>query len=351
MPELVEKQEYFTEVGEKNTDWLTYKSINYNETINNTINNLNLNLITDISSALDDITKVNPNAFVLMGVLPGSYIGAPYICDISASSVTLGDFYPNANLSWYNILSKYHTYFASAETGVINGGVVTFDHIKEFLLQDNVRFHLPVIDELVFPLRPIASWTATNCTLLDLTDYVRYSGTSDAHYMSLSGLSVLGSKNTVIRIKYRSVSGVAGKGWEGFNFNVYYSTGGHAFSSSYRKGVDITEDGKWHVASLDMSALDAGGTDWITNTITGIRFDLGYNNGFVVDIAWIGVYRTFDWKKPLSLLNVTGWIRVAEYEPESGMISVNVGFSPDDDVFLLSDDDIIIDDLGGEIVL
>ena len=38
-----------------------------------------------------------------------------------------------------------------------------------------------------------------------------------------------------------------------------------------------------------MSSLSAGGTDWIDNTITNIRFDLTNATGVAVDIDWIAI--------------------------------------------------------------
>ncbi|WP_413398595.1 DUF1983 domain-containing protein [Pseudomonas sp. 1P02AnB] len=41
-----------------------------------------------------------------------------------------------------------------------------------------------------------------------------------------------------------------------------------------------------------MSALTAGGNDWVTNTITNIRLDFGNTSGGVFDVDWIAIGRS-----------------------------------------------------------
>jgi len=48
----------------------------------------------------------------------------------------------NARLGWAYLFANYWDYFAEAEDGFVNDGAHTFVHVKEFLKQDNIRFHM-----------------------------------------------------------------------------------------------------------------------------------------------------------------------------------------------------------------
>jgi hypothetical protein len=79
----------------------------------------------------------------------------------------------------------------------------------------------------------------------------------------------------------------AGSGWQG---QLYYSTSGHPASEAYTKLIaNTTVLNEWRVLEWDMAALTVGGTDWVNNTITALRFDLGTSTSDVFKIDWITV--------------------------------------------------------------
>ncbi len=98
-------------------------------------------------------------------------------------------------------------------------------------------------------------------------------------------LSVDGEKEYLIRVRIKRV---AGSGWRG---TVFYKTGGHNYSASYEKTISqpSTWGSDYHILEWDMSDLTAGGTDWLDNTITDIRFDLGNTASDDFEIDWIAI--------------------------------------------------------------
>jgi hypothetical protein len=74
-----------------------------------------------------------------------------------------------------------------------------------------------------------------------------------------------------------SIFRTRGSGWDG---RVFYTTAGHGESASfYKQFAEPAWDGvNYKTITIDMRTLTAGGTDWTTNTITGIRFDFGASN-------------------------------------------------------------------------
>ena len=95
--------------------------------------------------------------------------------------------------------------------------------------------------------------------------------------------AIPGGQNQIIRIRYKWISGTAGNG------EIFYATSGHGYSGSYYKNYALNTDGEYHTLVLDMSNLNSGGTDWVDNDITAIRFDLINITPVVIDIDWIAV--------------------------------------------------------------
>jgi hypothetical protein len=157
-------------------------------------------------------------------------------------------------------------------------------------LNGNIQDSLNV-NQLLTPVRTTALWTVYQCTLVANWPYMRYTTTSAAgagSYIYLtSNISISGSLYRYINIRYKVISGAASDG------EIFYTTGSHSYSDSYRKDFTLTADGEWHVLILDMSSLTAGGTDWTDNTITNIRFDLTDAHPVVIDLDWIGFPRKF----------------------------------------------------------
>lgn len=133
----------------------------------------------------------------------------------------------------------------------------------------------------------IIDWTVHNCTLSIVNGYVRYTTTAADSYIEKTALSINGTVKRVLSIKYKIISGDPTVG------QIWYKTAGHDYSGSYYKTFALTADDNWNIILLDMSDLTAGGTDWIDNIITAIRFDLTDNHPVVLDIDWIGFSRTF----------------------------------------------------------
>lgn len=137
-------------------------------------------------------------------------------------------------------------------------------------------------------------WTVVaNATLaFQAGGYARSTATTTgtAGHRSPLNLAINGALYNVIRFR---ITRVAGTGW-GAGARSYYRTSGHSEVGTFSKiipdpGLAI---GQSAVIDLDMSQLSAGGTDWITNTITAIRLDFGATaTGDVFDIDWIAVGR------------------------------------------------------------
>ena len=98
-------------------------------------------------------------------------------------------------------------------------------------------------------------------------------------------IAVDGSKDFLVQAR---ITRVAGSGWDG---TCYHFTAGHGESGSYYKNIanpGLTA-GQSAVLTWDMSALTTGGADYITNTITKIRLDLGATSADVFDVDWVAI--------------------------------------------------------------
>ena len=114
-------------------------------------------------------------------------------------------------------------------------------------------------------------------------------------------LSLAGVTFTHVRVK---ITRVAGSSWDG---TLYYATAGHSWSGSYRKVLpnpNLTV-GASIVLEWDMSQLSAGGTDWVDNLITRLRFDLGTGATDSFDIDWISIGRKAPAASATALNNLT----------------------------------------------
>ena len=98
-------------------------------------------------------------------------------------------------------------------------------------------------------------------------------------------ISVAGATDFIIQAR---ITRVAGSGWQGI---CYHSTSGHGENGGYYKAAanpNLTA-GQSAIVTWDMSALTAGGTDYITNTITRLRIDLGSTAADVFDVDWVAI--------------------------------------------------------------
>lgn len=132
----------------------------------------------------------------------------------------------------------------------------------------------------------LESWTAVNATLSVASGIVTVNATtSDPQFISPS-ISLIGGTYRNVRMRVKRTSGT---GWDG---NIYYTTSGHGISGSFRKNIaDTTAIGEWRVLDWDMENLTVGGTDWINNTITSFRIDLGVSSTDDFQIDWVTIGR------------------------------------------------------------
>ena len=99
-------------------------------------------------------------------------------------------------------------------------------------------------------------------------------------------VSFPGASFYFIRIRIKRTGGT---GWDG---KIYYSiSGGHGESGSfYSQMTEPAWDGSFKDIYSNMSSLTIGGTDWIDNLITNIRFDFGNNIADTFEIKFIEIY-------------------------------------------------------------
>lgn len=109
---------------------------------------------------------------------------------------------------------------------------------------------------------------------------------NDPVLFSPDAVNLAGATSYLIRARVKRLAGTT---WQG---DVYYTTAAHSFSESYKKRIaDTTVLNEWRVLEWDMSSLTAGGADWVSNTITRFRLDLGTTSADQFLIDWITVGR------------------------------------------------------------
>ncbi|WP_049859360.1 phage tail tip fiber protein [Pseudomonas sp. RIT-PI-a] len=99
-------------------------------------------------------------------------------------------------------------------------------------------------------------------------------------------LSLQGSIYTRIRLR---VTRVAGSGWDG---RLFTRTAAHSWGAWFKDQPNPNlAVGQTTVLEYDMAALSSGGSDWVDNTILGIRIDLGSTASDIFDVDWIAIGR------------------------------------------------------------
>jgi hypothetical protein len=126
-------------------------------------------------------------------------------------------------------------------------------------------------------------WTANNATFLADGEGYLLTSTATGPQMVVSGLDINGSANRYVLIDLEHVSGSGT--WDG---KVFYTTGGHGESASYYATFSELASGRRRIA-VDMHALAAGGTDWATSDITGIRLDFSQSSGVAYRVRSVRV--------------------------------------------------------------
>lgn len=132
-------------------------------------------------------------------------------------------------------------------------------------------------------------WYGANATISNGKGYLRVTATAANPQLqsAAAAIGLTGSLFTKVRAR---ITRRGGTGWRG---TLYYSTPGHSFSSSIYSTLPNPNlaVGDTAVVEWDMANLNSGGTDWVDNSISRLRLDLGASSGDVFDIDWIAVGR------------------------------------------------------------
>ena len=133
----------------------------------------------------------------------------------------------------------------------------------------------------------VEGWTATSATLSQASGQLTITSTGTDPTLVSPVTAIVGSLYSRVKAK---ITRTAGSGWDG---KIFYGTSGHGFTASYYKTLPNPNlgIGQSIVLDIDMSALTAGGSDWVTSTITSFRFDFGSTASDVFTVDWVGVGR------------------------------------------------------------
>ena len=127
----------YTEQNEANEDWIA-APITFDPLATSiNIKDISINLSTDLSNLIFG-TDTSSGSLLLMRAIT---FGAQKRIDFEESTKTAGNFYLNTSLGWYHLFTYYWELFSEAEDGTLNAVAHVFDHIKEFLKQEKIRFH------------------------------------------------------------------------------------------------------------------------------------------------------------------------------------------------------------------
>jgi len=128
-------------------------------------------------------------------------------------------------------------------------------------------------------------WAVNQASVVLNPSTVTVTSTGTDPQIRMTGLSVIGAENTLVRMRVKRIVGTS---WQG---TCYYGTSGHRYSASYKKTItNITVTNEFVVLEWDMSDLTTGDADWVDNTIIEIRFDLAAGGiGDAFEIDWIAV--------------------------------------------------------------
>ena len=133
----------------------------------------------------------------------------------------------------------------------------------------------------------IEGWTGQSANIVFNNGWMTIAGTNTSPSGNSPVISIPGSKYNIIKLRMKRNSGT---GWLG---RVRYTTASHTYSDSYYKTfAEPTYDSAGTaVVDIDMSSLTVGGTDWVSNTITGIQLILGTSSADSFDLDYVGIGR------------------------------------------------------------
>jgi hypothetical protein len=143
---------------------------------------------------------------------------------------------------------------------------------------------------------------------------------ADPQLLSPSGLTINGAASRYLRFDIERVSARTTGTWQG---TIFYSTAGHAFAGTHYKTFPDLAVGERRVYELDMGALNVGGDDWITSTITRLRFDFDAGGDASIRIHSV---RLCDQPSVLTYSLASGALPAGlTLNPTTGMISGSPG--------------------------
>ena len=132
-------------------------------------------------------------------------------------------------------------------------------------------------------------WTAASATVTATPGKITVLATANYPILLSPSVSINGALYSRLKARITRRAGAASD-WDG---SLYYETASHGFSANYRGAIANPNlaVGQSAIIECDLAALAAGGTDWVTSTITRVRLDLGTNSGGSLEIDWIAVGR------------------------------------------------------------
>jgi predicted phage tail protein len=133
----------------------------------------------------------------------------------------------------------------------------------------------------------VEGWTVSGGTISASGGKLVVASSGSDPYVMSPTIAVPGALYTLVRVR---VTRTGGAGWDG---RLFYRTAGHSWGAYYKNRTNPNlAVGQSITLEYDMAALDAGGADWISNTILGLRLDLGSTAADTFEVDWIAVGRS-----------------------------------------------------------
>jgi len=183
----------------------------------------------------------------------------------------------------------------------------------------------------------LADYTATDATLAQV-EVAPSALTKNATRITVTGAApkftspadktINGARKTHVRLYLRKTGGAAvDSGWV---MRLKYATGGHGLSTSHCKELAAPSPlpalGDWFELVFDMTALTAGGTDWVdSDDISQLEFDLPTDATGVWQAYWL--QETRPRTQPLGDLADKDTAATADIDPEAVTTHDDVGNS------------------------
>jgi hypothetical protein len=167
-----------------------------------------------------------------------------------------------------------------------DGGEFAFALDKEKMGQWNVDYGKPYVVDQLFN-NDHGEFSAVNADLVDYPLFSVLTPTASGPTLQITTLaeSYSGSNAPYPRIKIKRQTGSS---WDG---RFYWKTAGHGFDAGYYDQVSEPAgiDDDWVVVEFNAGTPTAGSTDYLANTITGIRFDLSVDDSSEYLVQWVRI--------------------------------------------------------------